>query len=391
MGDELLLLEAVSLQEAVVDEKTGKLTLTVIQSGLNASETRIYPAATLERDHKMFEGSKMFLNHQTMFEEFERPEGDLRDWMANLDETWWDAASGQIKGKATVIDPAFNEKLKMLEERGDLQDMGVSIRARGKGENVKTEGADGKTITALRVDEFVFVKSVDFVTYPGAGGQVELFESDILGLLTADIIRRKRPDIAQELNEGGGNVGDLKDHLQQMTVQELQEARPDLIEALTPAPDNDVIKLRDEQIEGLRKQLSDSTSQATVLQERATNAETSLKETRTKLEDAEAKDRKELVAEKVDEALKTLQLPKAVEKRIRAQFAGAESAEGLVEVIRRERDYIRELRGSGEVHDLGPVSEGMDEITGTEESLEEVFEGLLGSKEAAKTAAEGRV
>ena len=65
-GDEVreLLTEYISLTEASVTAK-GEADIVVIKPGFNTSKTRYYPADMLKRDYHVFEGVKMYADHQT--------------------------------------------------------------------------------------------------------------------------------------------------------------------------------------------------------------------------------------------------------------------------------------------------------------------------------------
>ncbi|PYX30457.1 MAG: hypothetical protein DMG80_12015 [Acidobacteria bacterium] len=169
------LIEASAAQSSF-DAKAGILTVTVIKPGLTRSQARYYPADVLKRDYRVFEGAKMFLNHQSSAEEKARPEGSLLDWVASLKNVSVES-DGTVKGKAIIIDPQFKKKVIELDQKGLLQELGVSIRAMGE--------AEPKTINGVKtnsVESLTGCRSVDFVTYPNAGGRAELLESEREGI-----------------------------------------------------------------------------------------------------------------------------------------------------------------------------------------------------------------
>lgn len=144
----------------------GEISFTVIKPGWSKNNN-YYPAEMLKKSTNIFEGAKMFMNHATDKESAARPEGDLRDWVANITKVWPEA-DGTLKATAKVIDPQFKEKLKLLGEGQMLNTMGVSIRAMGESKQGEAEGKRGTVVESLTA-----ARSVDFVTFPGAGGQVE--------------------------------------------------------------------------------------------------------------------------------------------------------------------------------------------------------------------------
>lgn len=152
----------------------GVLTVKVIQPGFNKSKTRYYPADTLKRDYKVFEGAKMFVNHQTDEEQQARPEGSINDWVATLRKVWVEK-DGTIMGEAVVVDPAFQSKLAALASKNMLSQMGVSIRAIGEASEKEIDGVETSYVEAL-----LSARSVDFVTFAGAGGEVLAMESNRL-------------------------------------------------------------------------------------------------------------------------------------------------------------------------------------------------------------------
>lgn len=157
------------------------LTMTVLAQGFNTSRTRYYTESALRSGVQAFADSKMFVNHPTIREEEERPEGSLHDWAATITNLSYDSTGKRLRATARLVDPNFKSKIDMLESQGLLQTLGISIRAVGAGEESVIEGD-----TTFRVDSFIAGKSVDFVTYPGAGGFVEARESKEPAILKSE-------------------------------------------------------------------------------------------------------------------------------------------------------------------------------------------------------------
>jgi hypothetical protein len=144
----------------------GEITFTVIKPGWSKNN-RYYPADMLKKSAPIFEGAKMFVNHATEKEATARPEGNLHDWVANVTKVWPEA-DGTLRATAKVIDPQFKAKLALLGESKMLPTMGVSIRAIGTAKPGEAEGRKGDVVESLTK-----AASIDFVTFAGAGGQVE--------------------------------------------------------------------------------------------------------------------------------------------------------------------------------------------------------------------------
>lgn len=162
--------EFVQLREGAVSAD-GSAQVKIIQPGWGSSG--YYSKDVLKRDGpKVFsKGTKMFWNHQTAQEESARPEGDLNDLAAEFtaDAAWND------KGPSGA---GLYAPIQVFEDyRGPVNDLsksiGVSIRAAGRAAKGKAEGKEGPVISSLES-----ARSVDFVTSPGAGGEIlQLFEA----------------------------------------------------------------------------------------------------------------------------------------------------------------------------------------------------------------------
>jgi hypothetical protein len=144
---------------------SNELPVTIIKPGISKNN-RYYSPELLKREGKIFEGAKMFMDHATDKETAQRPEGSVKDWVASLKNVHAEA-DGTLKGTAVLIDPAFKLKMQALAEAGLLSTMGVSIRAAAKSLPVEM---NGKKVNSI--ESFVAARSVDFVTFAGAGGQV---------------------------------------------------------------------------------------------------------------------------------------------------------------------------------------------------------------------------
>jgi hypothetical protein len=128
-----------AVQEAKYDKEKRLLPVRIIKAGLNTSRSRFYPAAVLERDYRIFEGLKMFANHATEEEQRRRPEGDVWNWVGNIQQVHYNKEAQAIDGVAAIIDDGFDRRLQNLAQHGLLHEMGLSIRALGEGEDAHVE------------------------------------------------------------------------------------------------------------------------------------------------------------------------------------------------------------------------------------------------------------
>lgn len=303
-----LILNYISLSEAKIDK--GRAHIIIIKPGFNATEDRYYPAEMLKRDYKVFEGQKQYADHPTESEDKERPERSIKDWVATLSEVKCDAA-GVVTGIAEIIEPWFMQKLAALREKGMLNEMGVSINAIGHASKSTIEGKE-----TMVIEELTDCRSVDFVTEPGAGGAVTLYEAD----------RSRDIDLVE--------------------LSALSERRPDLIKAIEA-------KVRAEVSKEVKKSMEDK-ERITELEgenETLTTENTALKGQITEAEKAKAKaDAQASIKEAVDKAT----LPNAAKERLIERFVDAESADGIAEAIQSEIDYIAKLSEASKVKNLGP-------------------------------------
>ena len=149
----------------------GTFPVKIIQPGWGSSG--YYPAAVLERDgpNVFKKGLHMYFDHPTLTEERDRPERSLRDLAAELTTpARYEAnnpAGPGLYAEAKAIG-AYRDAINELAPH-----IGVSIRALGRAKAGTADGKSGPIIEAITA-----AKSVDFVTSPGAGGQVlQLFEA----------------------------------------------------------------------------------------------------------------------------------------------------------------------------------------------------------------------
>ena len=295
-----------------VDQK-GVATVVVLRSGFNSSKERYYSPEAVARDYGIFEGVKMYADHPTKTEEKERPEGSIKNWVATLKNVHVDE-SGAIVGEAVIIEGWLKEKLAALKEQGLLSEMGISINAIGRGPKELQEVEGHKTKV---VEELVIARSVDFVTEPGAGGVVQMYEADPnrdIDLIGLSLLRERRPDLIKEA------------------------------EAVIREQVNQEVKRKVE----LEERITALEGQITTLTEERDAAKTELEESRKGQKMAETKSA-------VDKALSESELPEPAKARLSERFSSAESTDGLEDAIVAEKAYIDSIRESGKVKGMGPT------------------------------------
>jgi hypothetical protein len=313
----------------------GILPIRIIQPGFNAGKGRFYSEGAVKDAARVFNDTKMYANHPTPSEEKERPERDIRDWVATLKNTRM-SPQGNAIGEAHIHAGWFKEMAQNLLQTGNLNQLGTSINAIGKGSRGKVGDVDTFIVEGLTRG-----RSVDFVTEPGAGGRAGLTESakiDIIDTLKIDL-------------------------------DTLKEVRPDLVEAIKA--EGEPIKTQ----EAKRKmELEEKTKELQEANDKLTKENTELK--------------KATAQAQIKEAVEKTKLPDPAKARILAMFKEATTLAGLEEAIKAETDYVAILTESGKVKGMGP--QGKADTEATRKALEESFQGMGLSKEAAKIAADGR-
>lgn len=140
----------------------GKYRIRIIVPGQGSSG--IYTAENLAESAPLFKaGTEMFIDHPTETEEWERPERSIRDYAGVFLE---DATVGEDGALYTVC-KVFSGVNELIKDK--WEHIGVSINA-WCADPISEEGI---------VPPIAGVRSVDFVTTPGAGGGiVDLLESN---------------------------------------------------------------------------------------------------------------------------------------------------------------------------------------------------------------------
>jgi len=288
----------------------GRAQVIVIKPGFNASEDRYYPAEMLKRDFGIFEGQKMYADHPTDEEDKARPERSIRDWVATLTEVKVDD-DGVITGVAVIVEAWLKAKLSSLRDSEMLSEMGISINAVGSATKATIDGKE-----TLVIERLVAARSVDFVTEPGAGGIVTMYESDKqrdIDLIELSTLRDKRPDL----------VKSIEAKVREETTKEVKK-----------------IMENEKELEELKGQVETLTTERDDLKAKMTEAE-------------KAKAKAEAQAA-IKEAVDKATLPGAAKERILERFKDAETADGITEAIQSEVDYIAKLAEAGKVKGMGP-------------------------------------
>lgn len=161
--------ELLDLREAAFDAQGNGL-IKLIAPGHGT--TGYYSAEVLKEAVKkgVFDNAQMFIDHATDAEEAARPEGTVHGLAAKGGKATYEESGAEGAGVYTKAS-AYPDTRDFLNARA--KDIGVSIRAMGRGVAGQVGGRVNKIVKSLDV-----LKSADFVTRAGAGGKlVPLLES----------------------------------------------------------------------------------------------------------------------------------------------------------------------------------------------------------------------
>jgi hypothetical protein len=205
-ASEATICESQSVRVIEADRATRKVWVDLIEVGMgNARDRRLYTKQLLEHSADVLVGAKMFADHESP-EQAKKRNGlprSVRDLAGRVVEARYvpdggTSGNGSIQGLVSV-GPSWLWEL--IEADPEL--VGLSINGSGR---VRQEmGPDGKP--ANLVEAITAIDSVDWVSAAGAGGRVlELAEA-----------------------ETGDDMEDDEVSLDDITFEQLMDARPDLV------------------------------------------------------------------------------------------------------------------------------------------------------------------
>ena len=353
----------VALTEKALSED-GTLPIKIIEPGWGTSG--YYSPNVLEKGAAAYKaGTKMYWDHPTRTEERERPERSIRDLAAEtIEDAAWNPMGPDGPGvyaRAKVFGP-YKQAIEELAPH-----IGLSHRALGTRKLGEAEGRKGPI-----VENIVAVRSVDFVTTPGAGGKViEMFEAargkeeakahDIeWGEITLDGIKRSRPDLIESLRS------EIKQAVygEKKTMEEVKRMNDDEIRELQEAK---------EKLEAEKESLLTEVGR---LQE----AET--------FRAAEKIVREKVGASELPEITKTRLIESLAKKPIvtDGKLDEEKFSQYVDEAIKSETEYVAKLTESGKVKGMG--SGGGEGSGNLKESLTKLYMRQGKTREAAETLAE---
>lgn len=350
------------LERALDTEGNGRIKL--IRAGWGSSG--YYGADMLRRDGpRVFaEGTHMYWNHPTATEEAERPERDLST-MAGVftGNAAWEEDGERGPGlyaPVQVFEP-YRESVNEMAEH-----IGVSIRAAGRARTGEADGRKGRII-----DEIVQAASTDFVTKPGAGGEiVQMFESARRNIGTSEDITN---------GQSATPADEPTDTSSTQESNQMDENVQEQFDALTARLD----------------ELSEANTTLTTARE-GDQAEIARLTERLLLADGAR-----LIQSKIPTDLPTMTRQRLAESLVRnlpTTEGGELDIEALStrvdEAVTSERDYLASVLGSGQITGMGEsqdVDEDTDEaIKEANAVLADAFRNMGLSDDVAQIAVAGR-
>ena len=201
--------ELVTLQEAELNPENYSVKVNLIKSGWSKNG-RYYPDETLRTAAPMWNGLKAYADHPSRSEAKDRPERSVRDIVGVYENVRHDGDT--TRADFRVIGAAREWLWPLIEEsvatKRDL--IGLSINALGQTSKGEAEGRKGFVVEAI-----THANSVDVVTEPAAGGGFEqLMMSDdgwtraVLGSVSLEEVREARPELIEALKKEWQTVRD---------------------------------------------------------------------------------------------------------------------------------------------------------------------------------------
>lgn len=290
-----------SLKESSYDAESGELKVILIEAGTNEGKMRHYPAATIQEAAPHFSGLKMYIDHQTVREEREKPERSIKDWASTIVESWGE--DGKAMAKVAIHDPWLKERMKDPIFR---EHIGLSINASGRISTGKVNGKDMQIVEKIEMYRRNGPASVDWVTEAGARGR-----------------------IVKQVKESGGYSMELKE----ASVEDIKRENPELLKSIREAVAKD-IKESDE----------------------AKNTEKKLQEAQAQIAEYQKKDKKAEQQKVVESFLaEKKNLPDVAKDRIKESIQDREFStdtelkEALAKALDSELKYLNQLSEKGKI------------------------------------------
>jgi len=314
---------------------------------------------------------KMYIDHQDMF--FSTPSRKLKEFAAVIVECY--AKEG---ASYAIVESTGNPMTDWIFEFAERhpKEIGASIDARAKVEEVDEPEDEEKKKDRWNVKELTFVNSVDFVSYASAGGEVvsalaqealQIMESyveqnkELISTYSANVEPDKgkggdtqptkegeEPKTSSTQSKNTNKKESNMDGKEKVTLESLKAEHPDILNSLREEITKEVKKEfnAEKETKGLKEQVSNLEQEVkTVKEERDT-----LKQ---KVDDFEVKEAIEKRRKRIGELISEYELPEqAVTETFKKDLEKFEKEEDIVERIKDRKEFISNF--DGEVLGNGP-------------------------------------
>jgi hypothetical protein len=355
--DPILATEVLEVSEAVFSQdkpdgdaggKDGKMhaKIRLIKAGRAKGKNRDYTPAALQKAVKegIYNGQRMFVNHS------DKPptSRSLMEMVSAVESTEWDARNQAVVADVEIFDKNFFDYASRAHKH-----MGVSADHRIGVTYVQ----EGKS-RIERVGSIIDARSVDWVVYPAAGGEVLKFATESEGAdqvewndVTLDQLKEHAPALLEEFKKS-------------LPVQE--GAGPDDDPEEDPKPDAKKGKKAQESVTMTRDEI------AKLVQEQVSTVLTASDEKAGKIR---------ATTEKVRTFVSKSGLPSKTQARLVNQFAAAEdyNETQVKEAVDSAKEELKEA-GLGPRTNLGPSGGSVEGVA--VHSVRESVESSFGIKKA---------
>lgn len=319
--------ELIDLSEAKLDEENHSVRVTIINPGWSKNQ-RHYGSAMLGKAAGLFEDTKAYADHPSKSEQRSRPERSVRDIVGRYENVRQEN-DGRLTGDLKVVGEAENWLWPLItdavQNKPDL--IGISINALAQTRKGQVDGKKGIVVEAI-----LKANSADIVTTPAAGGKFETL------LMSDDQFTR-----------------DLIEH---MTLEELREVRPDIIDALKS--EWKTVR-QDDALEAARSKV-EVANKALATEERK-NATSRIKADKTKkqagrmlesLTKVQAVLAVQVWESKIDRLLAGAKLPKEWKSKVRKRLVALEGdTRAAKALLAEEAEKLKAVRGPVKVTGAG--------------------------------------
>ena len=234
----------VSEAEFNVDEATGRMSAKVhlIKAGHAIGKNRNYRASALQKAAKegVYNGLRMFVNHS------DKPptRRNLSELVSAVESTEWNPKTKSIDGDVVFFNKDFFDYAQAAKKH-----IGVSADHRIR-VNVVQEG----TTRVENVEEIVGARSVDWVVYPAAGGEVISFAKESEGEnevewneVTLDQLKANAPAVLEQFK------AEVTESMKDPEEKDPPEDKKDEKDATETMTREEVAKFVQEQISGIQE------------------------------------------------------------------------------------------------------------------------------------------